>query len=83
MPLIQLGSMIESLSLSEEWGPESSTATTLDGVPYAPYSKGDRLGRMADWGQDGKDGRDGRGNRQYNRGYRGKTDNPAVAPLIA
>lgn len=49
-----------------------STETTIDGVPYAPYSKGDKLGRMADWTAEGKDGRDGRGGRQqYNRSYRG------------
>ncbi|KAK4039300.1 eukaryotic translation initiation factor 3 subunit 7-domain-containing protein [Parachaetomium inaequale] len=43
--------------------------TTLNGVPYAPFSKSDKLGRMADW-TDAKDGRDGRGRQQYNRNYR-------------
>ncbi|ERF69003.1 Eukaryotic translation initiation factor 3 subunit D [Endocarpon pusillum Z07020] len=70
MPSISLADTIESLSLDDEWGPETVTSTTLDGVPYAPYSKGDKLGRMADWTQEGKDGRDGRGGRQFNRNYR-------------
>ncbi|KAF7508354.1 hypothetical protein GJ744_009345 [Endocarpon pusillum] len=70
MPSISLADTVESLSLDDEWGPETVTSTTLDGVPYAPYSKGDKLGRMADWTQEGKDGRDGRGGRQFNRNYR-------------
>ncbi|GAB1311433.1 hypothetical protein MFIFM68171_01643 [Madurella fahalii] len=54
----------------DTWGPPITEETTLNGVPYAPYSKGDKLGRMADW-TDSKDGRDGRGGRQqYNRNYR-------------
>lgn len=72
MPSILLADTIDSLSLDDEWGPETVTSTTLDGVPYAPYSKGDKLGRMADWTQEGKDGRDGRGGRQFNRNYRGR-----------
>ena len=66
--------LIESLpDLGATWGPPVTTETTLNGVPYAPYSKGDKLGRMADWTTDSKDGRDGRGGRQqYNRNYRGK-----------
>jgi hypothetical protein len=52
------------------WGPPITTETTLNGVPYAPFSKSDKLGRMADW-TDAKDGRDGRGRQQYNRNYRG------------
>jgi len=51
------------------WGPPITTETTLNGVPYAPFSKSDKLGRMADW-TDAKDGRDGRGRQQYNRNYR-------------
>ncbi|KAL2263709.1 hypothetical protein VTK26DRAFT_5565 [Humicola hyalothermophila] len=51
------------------WGPPITTETTLNGVPYAPFSKSDKLGRMADWTEN-KD-RDGRGGRQqYNRNYR-------------
>ena len=52
------------------WGPGITSETTLNGVPYAPFSKSDKLGRMADW-TDAKDGRDGRGRQQYNRNYRG------------
>ena len=70
MPFISLADTISKLSTEDEWGPESTTATTLDGIPYAPYSKGDKLGRMADWTQEGKEGRE-RGGRQYNRNYRG------------
>lgn len=73
MPSILLAETIESLSVDDDWGPETVNGSTLDGVPYAPYSKGDKLGRMADWTQEGKDGRDGRGTRQYNRNYRGES----------
>ncbi|KAK0730835.1 eukaryotic translation initiation factor 3 subunit 7-domain-containing protein [Lasiosphaeris hirsuta] len=64
--------LIEALpDLGSSWGPPVTSETTLNGVPYAPYSKGDKLGRMADWSSDSKDGRDGRGGRQqYNRNYR-------------
>ncbi|KAK4451451.1 eukaryotic translation initiation factor 3-like protein [Podospora aff. communis PSN243] len=64
--------LIESLpDQGATWGPPVTTETTLNGVPYAPYSKGDKLGRMADWTADSKDGRDGRGGRQqYNRNFR-------------
>lgn len=64
--------LIDSLpDLGATWGPAITTETTLNGVPYAPYSKGDKLGRMADWTADSKDGRDGRGGRQqYNRNFR-------------
>ncbi|KAK5655413.1 hypothetical protein OQA88_5684 [Cercophora sp. LCS_1] len=64
--------LIDALpDLGQTWGPPITTETTLNGVPYAPYSKGDKLGRMADWTSDSKDGRDGRGGRQqYNRNFR-------------
>ncbi|TPX08799.1 uncharacterized protein E0L32_009739 [Thyridium curvatum] len=63
-----LADIISALPDGEGWGPPATTETTLDGVPYAPFSKGDKLGRMADWAADSKDGRDGRGGRQqYNR----------------
>ncbi|KAH6628035.1 eukaryotic translation initiation factor 3 subunit D [Chaetomium tenue] len=66
-PLVDL---INSLPDSDgTWGPPITTETTLNGVPYAPFSKSDKLGRMADW-TDAKDGRDGRGRQQYNRNYR-------------
>lgn len=67
-----IADLIAALPDGDGWGPSITTDTTLDGVPYAPFSKGDKLGRMADWSTDGKDGRDGRGGRaQYNRNYRG------------
>ena len=69
MPGVSLANTIAQLGAEDEWGPEITTSTTLDGVPYAPYSKGDKLGRMADWTQEGKEGRD-RGQR-YGRGFRG------------
>ncbi|KAF7541573.1 hypothetical protein G7Z17_g11910 [Cylindrodendrum hubeiense] len=60
----------ESCPSGDGWGPPVTTETTLNGVPYAPFSKGDKLGRMADWTTEGKD-RDGRGGRaQYNRNFR-------------
>jgi Eukaryotic translation initiation factor 3 subunit 7 (eIF-3) len=72
MSPISLSEIVSALPADEHWGPPTSTETMLDGVPYAPYSKGDKLGRMADWTSEGKDGRDGRGGRQqYNRSYRG------------
>ncbi|OIW35646.1 eukaryotic translation initiation factor 3 subunit D [Coniochaeta ligniaria NRRL 30616] len=61
--------LITALPEGPGWGPQVTSETTLNGVPYAPFSKGDRLGRMADW-TDSKD-RDGRGGRtQYNRNFR-------------
>ncbi|KAF7186904.1 Eukaryotic translation initiation factor 3 subunit D [Pseudocercospora fuligena] len=61
--------LIESLP-TDQWGPPTTTETTLNGVPYAPFSKGDKLGRMADWTSEGKD-REGRGGRQqFNNRYR-------------
>jgi Eukaryotic translation initiation factor 3 subunit 7 (eIF-3) len=80
MPSILLADTIDSLGLDDEWGPETTVSTALDGVPYAPYSKGDKLGRMADWTQEGKDGRDGRGGRQFNRNYRGTSYNDLFKP---
>lgn len=72
MPGLRLADTISSLSVEDDgWGPETVSSTTLDGVPYAPYSKGDKLGRMADWTQEGKEGEQ-RGNRNYNRNYRGE-----------
>jgi len=61
--------IIEALPSGDTWGPPTTTETLLNGVPYAPFSKGDKLGRMADWTAEGKD-REGRGGRQYNRAYR-------------
>ncbi|KAI6353300.1 hypothetical protein MCOR25_009054 [Pyricularia grisea] len=64
-----LADIIAALPDGDGWGPAVTSELTLNGVPYAPFSKGDKLGRMADW-TDGKD-RDGRGGRQqYNRNFR-------------
>lgn len=72
MAQTSLADLIAALPEGDGWGPPPVTETTLNGVPYAPFSKGDKLGRMADWTADSKDGRDGRGGRQqYNRNYRG------------
>ncbi|KAI0600781.1 eukaryotic translation initiation factor 3 subunit D [Biscogniauxia sp. FL1348] len=71
MATSSLADLISALPEGDGWGPPVSNETTLNGVPYAPFSKGDKLGRMADWTTDSKDGRDGRGGRQqYNRNYR-------------
>jgi len=59
----------ESCPPADGWGPPVTTQTTLDGVPYAPFSKGDKLARMADWTTEGKD-RERGGRMQYNRSYR-------------
>ncbi|KAL9601383.1 MAG: hypothetical protein Q9219_002559 [cf. Caloplaca sp. 3 TL-2023] len=67
---LSLADIVSALPSDETWGPPTTTDALVDGVPYAPYSKGDKLGRMADWTAEGKD-RDGRGGRQqYNRNYR-------------
>ena len=72
MAPISISEIVSALPSDEFWGPVVSMENTLDGVPYAPYSKSDKLGRMADWTAEGKDGREGRGGRQaYNRSYRG------------
>lgn len=65
-----LADLLAALPTDPSWGPPTTTETTLDGVPYAPFSKGDKLGRMADWTTEGKD-REGRGGRQnYGRNFR-------------
>ena len=61
----------ESCPPGDGWGPPVTADTTLNGVPYAPFSKGDKLGRMADWTSEGKD-RERGGRMQYNRSYRGR-----------
>jgi Eukaryotic translation initiation factor 3 subunit 7 (eIF-3) len=81
MPGISLADTIGQLRVGEEWGPDITSATTLDGVPYAPYSKGDKLGRMADWTQEGKEGRD-RGGRQYGRNFRGQSPQTLLSTLL-
>ncbi|KAL9047916.1 MAG: hypothetical protein Q9206_006375, partial [Seirophora lacunosa] len=66
---VSLSDIVASLPSDGIWGPPTTTNSLVDGVPYAPYSKGDKLGRMADWTTEGKD-REGRGGRQYNRNYK-------------
>lgn len=61
----------ESCPAGDGWGPSVTSETTLNGVPYAPFSKGDKLGRMADWTAEGKD-RERGGRAQYNRNFRGR-----------
>ena len=65
-------SLVQALPATDSWGPTVTTDTLRDGLPYAPFSKGDKLGRMADWTAEGKD-REGRGGRQqYGRNFRGE-----------
>ncbi|MCJ1358552.1 MAG: hypothetical protein MMC33_008552 [Icmadophila ericetorum] len=71
MAPISLADIVSSLPSNESWGPATTTDALVDGVPYAPYSKGDKLGRMADWTSEGKEGRERGGRQQYNRNYRG------------
>lgn len=65
-----LKDIISALPKGPSWGPPTTLETTLDGVPYAPFSKGDKIGRMADWTTDGKD-RDRMTRQAYGRSYRG------------
>lgn len=62
--------LVSALPSGDSWGPPTTSETTLNGVPYAPFSKGDKLGRMADWTAEGRD-RERGGRQQYNRNYRG------------
>ncbi|KAI7978308.1 hypothetical protein EIK77_001251 [Talaromyces pinophilus] len=55
MAPISIADIVSALPSGDEWGPSTPSETTLDGVPYAPFSKGDKLGRMADWTAEGKD----------------------------
>ena len=69
---ISLADIVSALPSDDSWGPTTTTDALVNGVPFAPYSKGDKLGRMADWASQDKD-KDGRGGRQqYNRNYRGQ-----------
>ncbi|KAI1847391.1 hypothetical protein JX265_005549 [Neoarthrinium moseri] len=67
--MASLADLIAALPAEDGWGPPTTEETTLNGVPYAPFSKGDKLGRMADWTADSKD-RERGGRQQYNRNYR-------------
>lgn len=70
MAPISIADIVAALPAEDTWGPVTSADNMLDGVPYAPFSKGDKLGRMADWTADSKD-RDRGGRQAYNRNYRG------------
>ena len=69
MATTTLHDLLAALPSDPSWGPPDSNEKTLNGVPYAPFSKGDKLGRMADWTSEGKD-RERGGRQNYNRSYR-------------
>ncbi|KAJ5591964.1 Eukaryotic translation initiation factor 3 subunit [Penicillium hispanicum] len=64
-----IADLVAALPAEDCWGPATSGDNMLDGVPYAPFSKGDKLGRMADWTAESKD-RERQGRQQYNRNFR-------------
>ncbi|OQE26740.1 hypothetical protein PENSTE_c005G04903 [Penicillium steckii] len=64
-----IADLVAALPAEDSWGPSSSADNMLNGVPYAPFSKGDKLGRMADWTAESKD-RERQGRQQYNRNFR-------------
>ncbi|RDK39601.1 translation initiation factor eIF-3, subunit D [Aspergillus phoenicis ATCC 13157] len=69
MAPISIADIVAALPAEDTWGPATASDNMLQGVPYAPFSKGDKLGRMADWTAESKD--PNRGGRQaYNRNYR-------------
>ncbi|PGH14642.1 eukaryotic translation initiation factor 3 subunit D [Polytolypa hystricis UAMH7299] len=70
MDPVSIADIVGALPQDDSWGPPVSSETTLNGVPYAPFSKSDKLGRMADWTTEGKEGRDRGGRQAYNRAYR-------------
>ncbi|SPN97143.1 probable Eukaryotic translation initiation factor 3 subunit D [Cephalotrichum gorgonifer] len=70
MTVKSLVDIVDACPPDDGWGCSVTDDITLNGVPYAPFSKGDKLGRVADWSSESKD-RDGRGGRsQYNRNFR-------------
>ncbi|KAJ5157709.1 Eukaryotic translation initiation factor 3 subunit [Penicillium canariense] len=69
MAPISIADLVAALPAEDIWGPATSGDNMLEGVPYAPFSKGDKLGRMADWTAESKD-RAGQGRQQYNRNFR-------------
>lgn len=71
MAPISIADLVAALPAEDAWGPATTGDNMLEGVPYAPFSKGDKLGRMADWTAESKD-RAGQGRQQYNRNFRGK-----------
>lgn len=73
--------LVDSCPPDDGWGCSVTSDITLNGVPYAPFSKGDKLSRVADWSSDSKD-RDGRGRGQYGRNYRGMLCCPTLGGII-
>ncbi|KAJ5233070.1 Eukaryotic translation initiation factor 3 subunit [Penicillium chermesinum] len=69
MALISIADLVAALPSEDSWGPSTSGDNMLNGVPYAPFSKGDKLGRMADWTAESKD-RDRGGRQQYRGNFR-------------
>ncbi|EAU32071.1 conserved hypothetical protein [Aspergillus terreus NIH2624] len=69
MAPLSIADLVAALPAEDTWGPATSGDNMLNGVPYAPFSKGDKLGRMADWTAESKD-RDRAGRQAYNRNYR-------------
>ncbi|KAL4952713.1 eukaryotic translation initiation factor 3 subunit D [Aspergillus filifer] len=69
MAPISIADIVAALPAEDTWGPAASSDNMLEGVPYAPFSKGDKLGRMADWTGDSKD-RERGGRQAYSRNYR-------------
>ncbi|KAL5357362.1 eukaryotic translation initiation factor 3 subunit D [Aspergillus floccosus] len=69
MAPLSIADLVAALPAEDTWGPATSSDNMLNGVPYAPFSKGDKLGRMADWTAESKD-RDRTGRQAYNRNYR-------------
>ncbi|OQD70375.1 hypothetical protein PENDEC_c024G03778 [Penicillium decumbens] len=64
-----IADLVAALPTEDSWGPVTGGDNMLNGVPYAPFSKGDKLGRMADWTAESKTG-DRQGRQQYNRNFR-------------
>ena len=75
MAPISIADLVAALPSEDSWGPSSTADNMLNGVPYAPFSKGDKLGRMADWTAESKD-RERQGRQQYNRNFRG------ISPIL-
>jgi translation initiation factor 3 subunit D len=67
-----IADLVAALPAEDSWGPVTGGDNMLNGVPYAPFSKGDKLGRMADWTAESKNG-ERQGRQQYNRNFRGKS----------
>lgn len=82
MAPVSLADIVSALPSDDSWGPATPTDNTLDGVPYAPFSKSDKLGRMADWTADGKD-RERGGRQAYNRNYRDQVYGAGTSSLFA